>query len=257
MATGRRPATMRMYHVTNVRASAISKHAFVTIGGDKHAISVATKEPDWSKVRLCVPHDKYFDGDLCGLPVACFTTTLYKGELPDRSPYPRNAAPGTEHWRVSVPFDPDDYEIFKMHEACIIFESNEVCGQVQLLCLKKKLVTARDQHLDPDVLLMDLFMKSRDWTKKLLTKKDLETYFPDGNPNDCMYSNLEQKFFVNVHFVNPVPLFDTAEWTPVVKEHESGYNPIEKHFNALLNDWISNKDEYYEMKLYMMKLMRL
>ena len=256
MATGRGPATMRMYHVTNVSASVISTHAFVTIGVKKHAISVATKVPDWSKVRLCVPHDKYFDGDLCGLPVACFSTTLNEGKLPDRSPYPRNAAKGTEHWRVSVPFDPDDYEIFLMHKA-YIFESNEVRGQVQLLCLKKKLVTARDQLLDPDVLLMDLFMKSRDWTKKLLTKKDLETYFPGGNPNDCMYSNWEQRFCVNVHFVKPVLLSDTAEWTPVVKEHESGYNPIEKHFNAFLNDWISNKDEYYEMKPYMMKLMQI
>ena len=226
MATGRRPATMRMYHVTNVSTSAISRHAFVTIGGDKHAISVATKEPDWSEVRLCVPNDRYYDGDLCGLPVACFSTTLWDGGLPTFSPYPRNAASGTEHWRVSVPFYPDDYDIYKMHE---------VHGQVQLLCLQKP---ANPHLCGPDILLITRFQQSRYWREKLLTQKDLETYFPGGNPNE--YRN--GKLFVNVHFVKPVTLSDkTAEWTPILTKHDDEYcmHVMDQTTEYLRDDWIA------------------
>ena len=166
MATGRGPATMRMYHVTNVSTSAISRHAFVTIGVKKHTISVATKEPDWSEVRLCVPNDKDYDGDLCGLPVACFTTTLYKGELPTFSPYPRNAAPGTEHWRVSVPFYPDDYYIYKMHEAR---------GQVQLLCLQKPDTVSNPLYCRPDILLNTHFSTVSLYRTYLLERKIINT----------------------------------------------------------------------------------
>ena len=231
MATGRGPATMRMYHVTNVRASAISRHAFVTIGDERHAISVATKEPDWSEVRLCVPNDEYYDGPLCGLPVACFSTTLYKGELPTFSPYPRDAAPGTEHWRVSVPFNPDDYKIFLMH---VVETPQGRLQQVHLLCLTKS--TCRSDG--SETLLKDLFKSKKMWPTKL--QKDegrisLETCFPGDNPNEYSNPDPEKKFFVNVHFVKPVPLSDkTAEWTPVEKQKYK-----DEYFMAMARDRIA------------------
>ena len=161
----RKPA-IRMYHVTNV---------------------TATSKPYWSEVHLCVPNDKYYDGLLCGLPVACFTTTLYNGELPDRSPYPRNAAPGTKHWRVSVPFDLADYEIFLMHEAP---------GQVHLLCLTKDAKSSsREKNLKKTLIRVN--------SDCMLEEEGLKKYFPcpwgpDGKPND--YKCKGEKFFCQCSF---------------------------------------------------------
>ena len=212
MATGRdsprttkekssKPA-IRMYHVTN---------------------STATAKPDWSEVHLCVPYDEYYDGDLCGLPVACFTTTLYKGELPDRSPYPRNAAPGTEHWRVSVPFDLADYDIFQMYEAP---------GQVQLLCLTKDAKSSsREKNLKKTLIRV----------KSVLGEEGLKEYFPDGKPND--YACKGENFFVNLHFVEPVPLTAAKEWVKVEK-HGKVYTPVEK----LYEKWIENYKKKYSKK---------
>ena len=211
MATGRdsprttkekssKPA-IRMYHVTN---------------------STATAKPDWSDVHLCVPYDEHYDGDLCGLPVACFSTTLYNGKLPTISTYPRDAEPGTEHWRVSVPLDLDDYDIFLMHK---------VDKQVQLLCLTKDAKSSsREKNLKKTLIRV----------KSVLGEEGLKEYFPDGKPND--YACKEQNFFVNIHFVEPVPLMLTTakEWSTVEKRGEV-YKPIEK----LYEKWIENYKKKY------------
>ena len=166
---------IRMYHVTNVIATA--------------------QEPDWSEVRLCVPYDKHYDGPLCGLPVACFSTTLYKGKLPTFSPYPRGAARDTKHWRVSVPFDPDDYEIFLMHKAP---------GQVQLLCL------AKDKPSDLEKEL-----------KTLLSLHDKKLTLNMSFPNEYK----KEKYIVNVHFVQPVPLTEGYLKWARVKKTGNPYKP--------------------------------
>ena len=166
-------------------------------------------------MRLCVPYDEHYDGLLCGLPVACFTTTLWDGELPDTSPYPRNAKEGTEHWRVSVPFDLADYEIFLMHK---------VDKQVQLLCLDNK---------EPFEFEAKLMRRVQD---RKLTKRDFIKFFPGGKPNDYMESN----FFVNVHFVAPVPLMFIwgKTWSPVRKRNSYGYTVTDKYHENLREKWI-------------------
>ena len=198
--------TIRMYHVTNV--------------------SGAAAEPDWSEVHLCVPYDEYYDGDLCGLPVACFTTTLYNGELPDRSPYPRDAVPGTEHCRVSVPFDPDDYEIFLIHET-------PGHRQVQLLCLTKDAKSSsREKNLKKTLN-----------SNCMLKEEGLKKYFPDGKSNDYMYN--EQRFFVNVHFVEPVPLTTAKEWS-TVKKNGQVYKPVEKLYEKWIENYKKKNDKAVE-----------
>ena len=78
-----------MYHVTNVSVYYSSNH------------------PKWTEIRPSVANDKAYDGELVGLPVASFTTTLYNGNLPTFSPYPRNGNENDHYWRVKVPFEYD------------------------------------------------------------------------------------------------------------------------------------------------------
>ena len=153
-----------MYHVTN-------------INGEE-------PRPDWDEIKLCVPNDNYFDGPLEGLPVACFTTTRYRNGMPSFSPYPRDARPGTKHWRFRTPFDPSKYRIFKVHE---------IGCQVHLLCLKRPDANGSDIENRLANLL------SSTWE---LTNDDYRRYFPQGQANDYASS----KFFVNVHFIHPVPV---------------------------------------------------
>lgn len=80
-----------MYHVTNVCHKDDNQ-----------------KHPKWNVIKPNVANDATYDGHLVGLPVACFTTTLFQGRLPDQSPYPRLQQDGTEvpvntkHCRASV-----------------------------------------------------------------------------------------------------------------------------------------------------------
>ena len=40
-------------------------------------VTKEVKEPKWSKIEArCIANDKRYDGDLLGLPLASFTTTL-------------------------------------------------------------------------------------------------------------------------------------------------------------------------------------
>ena len=168
-----------MYHVTNVSAD--------------------ENRPDWREVKVHVADDEYFDGDLYDLPVACFTTTLRNGLLPATSPYPRQSSNGeklkSEYWRVDVPFDPSDFDIYKMAEVNI---------QIHLLCLHK---ASQDEK---EKVLAKIMPR-----QKLASQEDLKKYFPDDGAND--YDKKDEHFFVNVCFINPVSLAN-GEWSQVKRD---------------------------------------
>ena len=178
-----------MYHVTNV------------LGTDE--------EPEWGEVKVNAANDSYFDEDLLGLPVACFSTTLFDGLFPTRSPYPRQydgkiPKEGTEFWRVSVPFNPSEFEIIDMQKPAST-ASQTGLRQIHLLCLKK--------NNEKDKLLAEILWERR------LSNQARGQYFPGNAANTYNSSSLqEQKFFVNVTFINPVTVGDNARWTRVCRD---------------------------------------
>ena len=202
-------AEMRMYHVTNVPVK-------------RNKSNRPKNQPDWEKVRVNVADDKTFDGKLVALPVACFTTTLYQGDLPTQSPYPRyvtvsgtkaKAKPETEYWRVDVPFNLHKYKIFEMAKSVI---------QVHLLCLDRLNAT--------DMLLADILIMNKN--VELANREDLKEYFPiDDNllgPNEYSNNGDRKRYkhiFVNVSFINPVAITDDARWT-FVKKQDLGWGAL-------------------------------
>ena len=203
MHASSRDPDIYMYHVTNV-------------DGDC---------PMWNEIRLCVPNDKYFDPKLKGLPVACFTTTLYLGGLPDRSPYPRGSS-ASEHWRVRMPFDPQEYRVFKI---------DKVDRQVHLLCLKTS--GSKVERCLANLL----HNTSPGW--ELHSEDQYNGYFPGGKANDYEYGP-----FVNVHFIHPVKIDPHDQYTTWDKvPHDSGarHGPLTNEYRGkpnkdLLVQWANN-----------------
>lgn len=176
-----------MYHVTNISSR------------DENGQVVNSDHPDWNEIRPHVANDKRWDGKLVGLPVAFFTTTLYQGDLPTISPYPKSGVVNSRHWRVSVPFNPDHYKILEMarHEK-----------QVHLLCLD--VINGNDIEKGlVDILNTGLGLQ-------LYLEADREQYFPDGQAND--YMQLHTNYFVNVCFIKPVQIGEDAEWDEVQRK---------------------------------------
>ena len=161
---------VRMYHVTNQ-------------SGD-------SPQPNWGEIRVHAANDRHYDGDMWGLPVACFTTTVFKGQPPDSSPYPRSARPGQEHWRVSVWTDLSKYNLLLL---------NSVGSQHHVLALK-----IEGWEAEVFELLRYRFP---------LAPRD--AFFPDSRENEYRHTN----FIVNLNFVSHVslPLFLTR-WEKVPKQ---------------------------------------
>ena len=221
---------MRMYHVTNVPVK-------------KNKKGQAENQPDWEKVEVHVADDKIYDGKLVALPVACFTTTLYKGGLPTQSPYPRYVSGtkekpklGTEYWRVDVPFNLHKYKIFEM-------AASKSASQVHLLCL--------DKDDDTEMLLAKILIMNKNAE---LNRNDLGKYFPIDKvtgfhgPNDYCYDRRKpdnsryRPIFVNVSFINPVVLNRTkSSWTSVEKIDKKFGDVVEltndRPFSAYASEW--------------------
>ena len=166
-----------MYHVTDVLEDISSVH------------------PDWTEIKPSVADDKTFDGELVRLPVASFTTTLYDGDLPTMSPYPRYGIEGKSYWRVAVPFEYDKYNIYLM---------NDHPTQIHLLCLAK-------DGTDVEIILSAILMK------RCLTNEHAAMYFPNGQVNE--YTST--KIFVNVAFIKAIKISDEGTWDTVPRTHHS------------------------------------
>lgn len=174
-----------MYHVTNVQDNA--------------------RKPNWDKIKpYSIANDETYDGDLLGLPLASFTTTLtsYQGSnsLPTISPYPRSAEVGSSHHRVKVQFNMNDYYIFWMNS-----HKTGTSGvtQIQLLCIRKNNREELENKIYETLLQY--------YKDKELTTEQLEGYFPNGQAN--VYDS-KNKTFVNVHFVCAIDIRD-GQWDTV------------------------------------------
>ena len=185
-----------MYHVTNV------------LGTDE--------QPQWGEVEVNVADDWKLDGDLVLLPVACFSTTLFEGDFPTQSPYPRQLseraiAEETPHfWRVSVPFNPSEFVIIDIPKPAAqsgIYPQRHL-RQIHLLCLNK--------NNERDKVLAEILPR-----EQILSDQAVQQYFPGNAANTYgRMSPPNQKFFVNVAFINPVPItpLNNATWSRVERD---------------------------------------
>ena len=207
---------MWMYHVTNQR-----------------------ERPTWNRIRCSVANDITFDGDILGLPLASFTTTLYSnhGEigLPTISPYPRRTEQGMDHYRVKIRFNKDDYHIFLMADSRF-----RAVTQYHLLCIRKD---GRDRFENE---LYGILLQH--YGEKELDHERLNIYFPGGMAN--IYN---RDMFVNVHFAYEVNIengiWDTVLQRGAVGEIDEPLNHINleilrvlwclKHLSIALNSQLS------------------
>lgn len=204
------PAVIQMYHVTN-----------------------QTDKPDWETIEACsIANDKTYDGDLLGLPLASFTTTLneYEGRitLPTKSPYPRCADSGN-HQRMRIRFNMNDYHIFlmKKHKG-----ANNIT-QIQLLCIRKTRSDDDQGHFEDEVY--GILLKY--YKDKQLTKESLNIYFPNGEANVFRSSsdNEADRMIVNVHFTYNIKVDANfgASWDTVAKLGGTRTGDIDHSFDDI------------------------
>ena len=194
--------------------------------------------PDWDTIEpMSIANDETYDGDLLGLPLASFTTTLFyrhtgRHTLPTKSPYPRNIHgkdhSGRHHHRVKIKFYKHHYHIFLM--ATYETKGSRGAIQIQLLCIKKH---GRDQIEDEVYGILLQHYRERE-----LTEQTLDTYFPCGDAN--VYrgdSDIEvHKMFVNVHFTYPIDVRTGAHWDIVQKSNLIGTGKIDETFTCIRPD---------------------
>ena len=185
-----------MYHVTNVPVS----------------VERSPKHPDWNMIKPSAANDKVYNGNLLGLPVAFFTTTLFKNELPKKSPYPRGGTKNTQYWRVLIPFDYCKFKLFLMNKY-----KSDTSGvtQIHLLCLN-------EENSEAEKLLTTVLIHK----EKLIDGTGLDQYFPSRRANEFTQDNM----VVNVSFINPVLITEDAEWDTVQKNMTIQLRNLSVHF---------------------------
>ena len=199
-----------MHHVTNVPLDESSQH------------------PDWHIIKPSVANDEVHNGSLFRLPVAFFTTTLYKNELPKTSPYPKRGTKNTHYWRVRVPFDYCKFKLFLMSE-----HKTEITGitQIHLLCLN-------EENSEAEKLLTTVLTLK----KTLIDETRLDRYFPSGKANEFEKDHM----FVNVSFINPVLITEEAIWDTVKKNT----NNINDESVGTLYEWGMDQLKSYWEELH-------
>ena len=207
-----------MYHVTNQSAQ--------------------NARPDWDTIEpVSIANDETYDGDLLGLPLASFTTTLFfrqngRHVPPTKSPYPRNIHgkdySGRHHHRVKIKFYKNHYHIFLM----ATYETTVSSGatQIQLLCIKKH---GRNQFEDEVYGILLQHYRGRE-----LTEQTLDTYFPHGGANIYKGDSANEvyKMFINVHFTYPIDISIGARWDIVQKSNLIGTGQIDEAFDGIQLD---------------------
>ena len=186
------PTGIWMYHVT--KESALN-------------IVLTFTSPPWTEIEpRSIANDKKYDGNLLGLPLASFTTTLYNGELPTVSPYPRGKSGW--HYRVRVKFYKQNYHIFLMGEK---YTQTSDTYQYQLLCIRK---CDRDQFEEKVYRIL-----LQCYEDQQLSDLTIKTYFPEGKANDAKHG---KKMYVNVHFTHSINISDGhGEWDTVQTENDN------------------------------------
>ncbi|TMW66625.1 hypothetical protein Poli38472_014601 [Pythium oligandrum] len=144
-------------------------------------------------IKRTVCDDSNRDGLLFRAKVASFTTTKWKGELPDFSPYPRSFAEGEYGSRYRMEFDPADFKKFFMADT-----DRDGVRQVHFLLLEKS--KSLEKELAKKVRAL---LKKRKWEYNRW-----DEFFPKGNANDYSWDSPSYvgKVFVNVMFWHDVKL---------------------------------------------------
>ena len=177
---------------------------------------------------MSIANDKVYDGDLFGLPLASFTTTLYNGGFPTLSVYPRGKEfNGKHHYRVKIKFHKSHYHIFKIAEKST--QKSEV-RQVHLLCIRK-------QGCDQFETIVHGILLQRFQTSEL-TEQNIGKYFPGGKANN---SNQGIKMYVNVHFTHSIMIYDiigdkSKVWDTVQRMEIDNNYPVANFENYSLDD---------------------
>ena len=181
--------------------------------------------PIWPKVEpKSIANDKVYDGDLFGLPLASFTTTLYNGGFPTSSVYPREKEFNGKHlYRVKIKFLKSHYHIFRMAER---YTEISKVSQVHLLCIRKQ---GRDQF---ETIVHGILLQR--FQTRELTEQEIGKYFPGGKVND---SKLGEKMYVNVHFTHSIDIIDDKSkvWDTVLKRNTDNNYPVANFENYSLN----------------------
>lgn len=89
-----------------------------------HVTNLPWKEeqsPLYEKLHLTLADSPVYEGSLYGIPAVFFAVTLYKGNVPDRTMYPRDAAQWTYWRRVWVPLSyldlsSDRFRLYHFHD---------------------------------------------------------------------------------------------------------------------------------------------
>lgn len=169
--------SLTLYHVTNV--------------------DTTRRAPTWRFLKEAIAIDAFFDGDLYGLPVVCFSSTLINGRLPRWSPYPTQGDAGRSHWRVTLTVDPARFRVFLLNEI-----TNDNRRQTHLL------------FLDCDVTLeANLANVLPHFDHRELSAPHWGGYLPSGRGNEYQGNH-----WVNVCFLGPFSLPNSNyRWDPVEK----------------------------------------
>lgn len=160
------------YHVTNV--------------------PVTKDQPQWKDLICAVANDKYYDGELLGLPVVFLSTTLYKENLPTVSTYPRNGVKDQYYWRVSVKLNQ-----FSKHSMWLMAN---VGNQVHILLT------------DPGSCWTLFLQKFVTHYKNIVALEDNNKYL--NRSEGVFYPNNygPTKFFVNIALLDNLSISEDSKW---------------------------------------------
>ncbi|DBA02688.1 TPA: hypothetical protein N0F65_010513 [Lagenidium giganteum] len=164
--------------------------------------------------------DPDYDGDLLGARVACFTTTRYKGRLPDFSVYPRDPTAPATNPRYVMTFNADDYRKFQMAVTQTRRANGESTKQVHFLLLHKE-----EEHEIAERISHRLPGKEIEWEK----------YFPGGRANDYdkCHPDYVGRTFVNVMFWRSMPV----KYKDHVKKHAGNLQYPTRHVRGTTHWW--------------------
>lgn len=183
--------TVEVYHVSNVKST--------------------EGQPEWGSIKTSISDDKTYDGVMVGLPVACFSSTLYGIQHPNRSMYPRIDQCDDSHHRFIKKVDLTQFRIFFLTRAY---------GQRHLLLLDGDDVT---ENMVADVLTACGIpeLAGPDW------EHDGEAMFPAGRAN--VYGGVDNTtFWVNTNFWSPVAT-GGGEWDTVARQAAAQYGDVDEN----------------------------
>ena len=184
-----------------------------------------TAHPNWNEVQVTEARYPDYHGHLLlGLPVAGFTIMPLV-----KSIYPFLQDSGNKYYQVTVPFNPNEYYFFRMHE------NVPPCphpAQIHLLCIK-------NDPNDPKSNRIRLVLGGR-----LLTRTEIEYYF-QTNTNEKTCRRVDGAVKI-LYFIENIDI-NKGNWSKIEKENYDFGVPQDAHPNMtniqLFEAWITGQKE--------------